>query len=174
MGSGLVGSELGCFCFFGESASFRRRAKCDCGSPAEAAVGLSLQPSPPGPPGVHLRDGGAQPAQDSAVRAPTHPSLFTLPVPLPRGGCPSPVPPSGSFRSPCLLLLPDPWFILPKSRRLRLQQPAGDVTGALPCLSLLPDSRTAVPSPSHPGSPRGPKKDGCPSPPRSRSTLELF
>lgn len=84
VGSGLVGSELeGCFCFFGESASFRRRAKCDCGSPVEAAVGPSLQPSPPGPPGVHLRDGGARPAQDSAARAPTHPSLFTLPVPLP-------------------------------------------------------------------------------------------
>lgn len=65
-----------CFCFFGESASFRRSAKYDCGSPAEAAVGSSrVLPGPRGSP----QDGGAQPAQFSASMYQPTPPCSPLP-----------------------------------------------------------------------------------------------
>lgn len=79
VGSGLVGSErVLCFCFFGESASFRRSAKYDCGSPAEAAVGSSRKsqvlPGPRGSP-----QGWRCPASPVlSIHVPTHPALLTL------------------------------------------------------------------------------------------------
>lgn len=103
LGGGIraTGSELGCSVFVSLGKVH------PSGEVLSVTVALQLSscgplweiPSPPGPPGVHLRGGGAQPAQVSAAPAPTHPPCSPLPVPLPRGGCPSPVPPSGSFPS---------------------------------------------------------------------------